>query len=90
MTVKLTKEEKSLLDSYNRGEWKSTTRKADLQKYVEAARYTLKKDARLNIRISSHDLNVLRKKAAEEGLPYQTFVSSLLHKYVSGQFAIAA
>ncbi len=85
--MKLTQEEKSLLHSVERGEWGVTTRKADLRKYEEAARYTLKKDARLNIRISSHDLEVLRKKAAGEGLPYQTFVSSLLHKYVTGRLA---
>ncbi len=85
--MKLTQEEKHLLQSVERGEWKATTRKAELQKYEEAARYTLKKDARLNIRISSRDLEILRKRAVEEGLPYQTFVSSLLHKYVTGRLA---
>ena len=83
--MKLTKEERSLLRSVERGQWKATTRKAELRKYEEAARHTLKKDARLNIRISSRDLEVLRKRATEEGLPYQTFVSSLLHKYVTGR-----
>lgn len=85
--MKLTKDEKSLLHSVERGEWRATTGKTQLRKYEEAARLTLKKDARLNIRISSHDLEVLRKKATEEGLPYQTFVSSLLHKYVVGRLA---
>ena len=85
--MKLTKEEKNLLRSVERGEWKATTRKEDLRKYQEAARHTLKKDARLNIRISSHDMQILRKAAFEEGLPYQTFVSSLLHKYVTGRLA---
>lgn len=81
--MKLTKEEKHILRSVERGEWRSTTRKEELRKYQEAARYTLRKDARLNIRISSHDLETLRKEAAAEGLPYQTFVASLLHKYVT-------
>ena len=85
--MKLNKEEKGLLNSVERGEWQTTAGKAALRKYQEAARYTLKKDARLNIRISSHDLEILRKKASEEGLPYQTFVSSLLHKYVTGRLA---
>ena len=85
--MKLSKEEKSLLHSVERGEWRVTSRQEDLRKYQEAARHTLKKDARLNIRISSHDLAILRKVAVEEGLPYQTFVSSLLHKYVTGRLA---
>ena len=85
--MKLTKNEKKLLDSVERGEWQATTDKAELRKYQEAARLTLKKDARLNIRISSHDLQILRKKAMTDGLPYQTFVSSLLHKYVTGRLA---
>ena len=81
--MKLSKEEKNILRSVERGEWRSTSRKEELRKYQEAARHTLKKDARLNIRISSHDLETLRKEAVEEGLPYQTFVASLLHKYVT-------
>ena len=85
--MKLSKEEKSLLHSIEKGEWRAIVRKSDLRKYERSARYTLKKDARLNIRISSHDLEILRKKATEEGLPYQTFVSSLLHKYVTGRLA---
>jgi predicted DNA binding CopG/RHH family protein len=82
--MKLSKEEKSLIRSVERGEWRSTKSRAELRKYEEAARQTLRKDARLNIRISSRDLEILRKEAAAEGLPYQTFVSSLLHKYVTG------
>ena len=87
--MKLTREEKSLLESVERGEWKSTTNKAELRKYQEAARRMFKKDARLNIRISSQDLRGLQKKAMQEGLPYQTFVSSLLHKYVMGRLVEA-
>ena len=83
--MRLTKEEKNLLHSVERGEWRATTKKADLLKYQEAARYMMKKDARLNIRISSHDLESLQKRAMEEGLAYQTFVGSLLHKYVTGR-----
>ena len=87
--MKLTKEEKGLLHSVERGEWRATTKKADLRKYQESARHMMKKDARLNIRISSHDLESLQKRAMEEGLPYQTFVGSLLHRYVTGRLVDA-
>ena len=84
--VKLTKEEQEILDSYERGEWvpvkNLSKRKAELMRY---ARNTLKKDKRLNIRISERDLTELQKKAVSEGLPYQTFVSSIIHKYVNGK-----
>ncbi len=87
--MKLTKEEKDLVNSIERGEWKATTSKSELRKYRDAAHQMMKKDARLNIRISSNDLESLQKKAMEEGLPYQTFVSSLLHKYVTGRLVEA-
>jgi len=87
--MKLNKEEKDILTSVERGEWKATTQKADLRRYQDAARQMMKKDARLNIRISSQDLKSLQKRAMEEGLPYQTFVSSLLHKYVTGRLVEA-
>ena len=83
--MKLNKEEKEILASVERGEWSVTSKKSELSKYPEAARQMIKKDARLNIRISSQDLKNLQKRATEEGLPYQTFVSSLLHKYVTGR-----
>lgn len=50
---------------------------------MEAARRYLRKDARVNIRISTADLDMLKRRAAEEGLPYQTLIASVLHKYVS-------
>jgi len=82
---KLDKEEKDLLDSFEKGEWKSssnlTDRKAELGDY---ARATIRKDKRLNIRISERDLKELQRIALREGLPYQTLISSILHKYVNG------
>ena len=83
--MKLNNEEKAIRASVERGEWSLTTRKSELRKYQEAARQMLKKDARLNIRISSQDLKSLQKLAVQEGLPYQTFVSSLLHQYLTGR-----
>lgn len=82
---KLTKEEKELVESIDRGEWKSVDdlpkRKAELQEY---AKVTLKKDKRVNIRISARDLQELQRIAIREGLPYQTLIASILHKYVNG------
>ncbi len=86
MKTKLTKDEKEILDSFEKGEWVPTKNlskwKAELMKY---ARNTLKKDKRLNIRISERDLNELQRKALIEGLPYQTYISSIIHKFLSGK-----
>ena len=90
MRNRLTEEEQEILDSFERGEWVPvkdlSKRKRELIRY---ARNTLKKDKRLNIRISERDLNELQKKAVSEGLPYQTFVSSIIHKYVNGKLVEA-
>jgi predicted DNA binding CopG/RHH family protein len=86
MKNRLTEEEQEILDSFERGEWAPvkdlSKRKRELIRY---ARNTLKKDKRLNIRISERDLSELQKKAVSEGLPYQTFVSSIIHKFVNGK-----
>jgi len=56
-----------------------------LSRYSRSAKATFKKDRRLNIRISTKDLEAIQKRALEEGLPYQTLIASLLHKYASGR-----
>lgn len=85
MEMKLTKEEKKILDSFENGEWIPV---ADLSKrkkeLAEYAFNTLRKDKRLNIRISERDLMELQRKAVKEGLPYQTYVSSIIHKFING------
>jgi len=90
MKAKLTKEEKEILDSFERDEWVPVTnltkRKKELMAY---ARNTLRKDKRLNIRISERDLLELQKKAVNEGLPYQTYVSSIIHKFINGNLVEA-
>ncbi len=90
MKKTLVNEEKELLESFEKGEWipvkKWAKRKEELIKY---ARNTLKKDKRLNIRISERDLNELQRKAIIEGLPYQTYVSSIIHKFISGKLVDA-
>lgn len=80
---KLNKEEKEILQSFEAGEFKSvlTTKQ---RKALQAAAGTFKKNKRINIRISERDLNALQRRALEEGIPYQTLVSSILHKYISG------
>lgn len=81
----LDREERKILDAIESGKWETIKpKKADLQRYAQIAKNTLRKDQRMNIRISKADLNRIKAKAAEEGLPYQTLVSSILHKFVSG------
>jgi len=83
--ARLKREERELLASVERGEWHSAApNKAALKRYVRAARHTLKKDRRVNIRLAQMDLEGIQTKAFEEGLPYQTLISSVLHKYVTG------
>jgi predicted DNA binding CopG/RHH family protein len=81
-------DEKQLLAAYERGEFKPVKdQKGAKQIAVEAARRYLRKDARINIRLSIADLDMLKRRAAEEGLPYQSLIASVLHKYVSGSAA---
>ena len=88
MNTKLTKEEKELLESFESGKWVQTADQTERKKKLtEYARTSLKKDRRLNIRISERDLVELQRKAVAEGLPYQTYVSSIIHKFVSGTLA---
>ena len=85
MKTKLTKEEKEILDSFEKGEWVPVKNLAKRKKELaEYARNTLRKDKRLNIRISERDLIELQRKAVQEGLPYQTYVSSIIHKFING------
>ena len=79
-------EERDLMESVERGEWKSVNNlKQEIKKHQEYARNTLRKDKRVNIRISSRDLEALQSKAVEEGIPYQTLMGSVLHRYVAGR-----
>ena len=78
--------EAEILRSFERGEWKPVKNLTkELAAYSDAARATLLKNKRVNIRISAFDLEGLQAKAAAEGLPYQTLMASVLHKYVSGR-----
>ncbi len=84
--MKLTEEEKDILDSVEQGEWKRIPNyKKDVARYRDAARSTMRKDKRVNIRMTERDLVHFQKTAIHEGLPYQTFISSILHKYINGR-----
>ena len=78
-------EEQSLLDAFEKGKLKSVASKAELARLRAASRATAVKDKRVNIRLSSIDLQDIQAKALEEGLPYQTLIASVLHKYVTGR-----
>ena len=79
-------EESELMNSIENDEWKSVRNKKELiEKLQVAAKNTMLKDQRMNIRIAKKDLEGLKTKAMEEGIPYQTLVSSILHKYVIGK-----
>lgn len=84
--VELDKAEQELQESLEKGEWRSVENiEEEIRAAKEYAKATRVKDQRMNIRISKKDLNALKVKALEEGIPYQTLVSSIIHKYLSGQ-----
>ena len=83
---KLDKEEKEIVESFEKGEWKSIDNlEEEKSKYAKYAGNTYLKNKRINIRISEKDLTNLKAKSIEEGIPYQTLISSILHKYISGK-----
>ncbi|MCP3929865.1 MAG: antitoxin [Bacteroidetes bacterium] len=82
-------EEKELIDSLEKGDWKPVKKlEEEKEKAVSAARNTLKKDKRINLRLTQKDYHQIQIKAIEEGIPYQTLVSSLIHKYLNGTLTI--
>lgn len=79
--------EQEVFDAFEKGKLKSVATKAELAKLKAAARATAIKDRRVNIRLSSGDLSDIQVKALKEGIPYQTLIASVLHKYVTGRLA---
>jgi predicted DNA binding CopG/RHH family protein len=78
--------EQEILASFERGEWLPAHKgKSEIARFAAMATTALNKDKRVNIRISSRDLDDLQAKAAEEAIPYQTLMASVLHKYVTGR-----
>ncbi len=83
---KLSSEEREVLEAFDNGKLKRSKNAADTQKrHKEYAEAMFRKDARINIRLSSKDLRGLQKRALAEGIPYQTLVASILHKYLEGR-----
>ena len=83
--VSLDQEEEILSDSFENEEWQTVKNiQQERKEALEAASNYLQKDARINIRISSSDLMRIKQRAAYEGLPYQTLIASILHKYSAG------
>ena len=84
---KLDVEDQSILSAYEAGALTSVASKAELAKFKAAARSTAVKDKRVNIRLSSGDLSAIQIRALQEGVPYQTLIASVLHKYVTGRLS---
>ena len=77
--------ELEILKAFESGQLKSIASKSELAKFKAAARASAIKDKRVNIRLSSVDLTDIQVRAMEEGVPYQTLITSVLHKYVNGK-----
>ena len=85
INMKLDKEEKDILEGYEKGEIKTfTPSKKEIAKVKAMAENTFRKDRRVTIRLYDHDLKGIQKKALEKGIPYQTLISSMIHQYVEG------
>jgi predicted DNA binding CopG/RHH family protein len=81
-------EESDLMKSIEGGEWRPVKDfKKQEKTAIAAARNTLKKDKRINLRLSQKDYHQIQIKAVEEGIPYQTLISSIIHKYLNGSLA---
>lgn len=87
--MNLDKEEKYILDALESGSMKlSTPSREEIESIKSAANNTFKKDKRITIRLYSHDYMGIQKKARQMGIPYQTLISSLIHRYVEGDVKI--
>ena len=84
--MKFDKEEKDILDAYEKGKIKThTPSKKELRSIKTAAENTFKKDKRVTLRLYDHDYKGIQKKAMEMGLPYQTLISGIIHSYIEGE-----
>jgi len=83
-SIKLDQDEKDVLEAFEAGEFQSNLTSPRKEMIKKSAAETFKKDKRINIRISNRDLISIQRRALEEGMPYQTMISSILHKFISG------
>lgn len=79
--------ELEILQAFEQGQLKSVATETELARFKSAAQATALKDRRVNIRLASGDLRNIQVKALEEGIPYQTLIASILHKYITGKLA---
>jgi predicted DNA binding CopG/RHH family protein len=83
--MKLDREEKDILKAYESGQMKpSETSRKELEAIKAAASSTFKKDKRVSIRLYDHDFQGIQKKALQMGVPYQTLISGIIHRYIEG------
>jgi len=83
--MKYDKEEKDILDAYENGKMKpSTPSKKEIERIKAIAKNTFRKDRRITIRLYDHDYKGIQKKAMEMGIPYQTLISGIIHRYIEG------
>ncbi len=83
--MKYDKEEKAIVDAYEKGKMKlSTPSKKEIEAIKATARKTIIKDKRITIRLYDHDYKGIQKKAMEMGIPYQTLISGIIHRYIEG------
>jgi predicted DNA binding CopG/RHH family protein len=81
-------EERDLMKSIEKDEWRSVKHlEKEKEKAIGAARNTLRKDKRINLRLTQKDYHQIQVRAIEEGIPYQTLISSIIHKYLNGSLA---
>ena len=81
-------EERDILDRFERGELRPAPGAArEMEDAQEAAHSTSKKTRQVNLRVTERDYMLVRARAREEGIPYQTLLSSIIHKYVSGRLS---
>ena len=86
MNDTLNEEERDTLDRFERGELRSAPgAEQEMEAARQAARNTFNKTKRVNLRVTERDFNLAHSRAREEGIPYQTLLSSVIHKYLSGQ-----
>ena len=87
--MKYDKEEKKILEAFESGNLKlSTPSKKEIESIKNAADNTFKKDKRITIRLYDHDYTGIQKKAMEMGIPYQTLISGIIHRYIEGDIKI--
>ena len=86
MTDRMSSEEHDILERFERGELLSIPgAEREIETARQAARNTFNKTKRVNLRVTERDFNLAHSRAREEGIPYQTLLSSVIHKYLSGR-----